>query len=79
MPVRLEILRYRNVPSYGDNTVAEYAFGLILVLARKLKSTIARVERGLFSRTGLIGMDIKGKTLGLVGTGRIGSHMARLG
>jgi D-lactate dehydrogenase len=68
-----------NVPSYGDNTVAEYAFGLILVLARKLKSTLERVERGLFSRTGLMGMDIQGKTLGLVGTGRIGSHMARLG
>lgn len=68
-----------NVPSYGNNTVAEYAFGLILVLARKLKSTLERVERGLFSRSGLIGMDIKGKTLGLVGTGRIGSHMARLG
>lgn len=68
-----------NVPSYGDNTVAEYAFGLILALARKLKSTLERVERGLFSRTGLMGMDIKGKTLGLVGIGRIGSYMARLG
>jgi D-lactate dehydrogenase len=68
-----------NVPSYGDNTVAEYAFSLILALARKLKQTLERVERGLLSRTGLMGMDIKGKTLGLVGTGRIGSHMARLG
>jgi D-lactate dehydrogenase len=68
-----------NVPSYGDNTVAEYAFSLILALARKLKQTLERMERGLFSRTGLMGMDIKGKTLGLVGTGRIGSHMARLG
>jgi D-lactate dehydrogenase len=68
-----------NVPSYGDNTVAEYAFGLILALARKFKSTFDRIERGFFSRTGLIGIDIKGKTLGLVGTGRIGSHMARLG
>ncbi len=68
-----------NVPAYGDNTVAEYAFGLIIALARKLKPTFERVERGFFSRTGLMGMDIKGKTLGLVGTGRIGSHMARLG
>jgi D-lactate dehydrogenase len=68
-----------NVPSYGDNTVAEYAFGLILALARKFKSTFDRIERGFFSRTGLIGIDIKGKTLGLIGTGRIGSHMARLG
>ena len=68
-----------NVPSYGDNTVAEYAFGLILALARKFKSTFDRIERGFFGRTGLIGIDIKGKTLGLIGTGRIGSHMARLG
>jgi D-lactate dehydrogenase len=68
-----------NVPAYGDNTVAEYAFGLIIALARKLKPTFERVERGFFSRTGLKGMDLKGKTLGLVGTGRIGCHMARLG
>ena len=68
-----------NVPAYGDNTVAEYAFGLILALARKLRPTFERVERGIFSRTGLMGMDLKGKTLGLVGMGRIGSHMARLG
>ncbi len=68
-----------NVPSYGDNTVAEYAFGLIIALARKLKPTFERVERGIFSRAGLMGTDIKGKTLGLVGTGRIGAHMARLG
>jgi D-lactate dehydrogenase len=68
-----------NVPFYGDNTVAEYAFCLILSLARKLKPTLERVEKGVFSRTGLIGTDIKGKTLGLIGTGRIGSYMARLG
>jgi D-lactate dehydrogenase len=68
-----------NVPSYGDNTVAEYAFGLIIALARKLKPTFERVERGIFSRSGLMGTDIKGKTLGLVGTGRIGAHMSRLG
>ena len=68
-----------NVSSYGDNTVAEYAFCLILALARKFKPTLERVEKGFFSRTGLIGTDIKGKTLGLIGTGRIGSYMARLG
>lgn len=68
-----------NVPSYGDNTVAEYAFGLIIALARRFKETFGRVERGYFSRSGLMGMDLRGKTLGLVGTGRIGAHMARLG
>ena len=68
-----------NVPAYGDNTVAEYAFGLILAMARKLKPTFERVERGFFSRVGLMGMDLKGKTLGLVETGRIGAHMVRFG
>ena len=67
-----------NVPLYGDTTVAEFAFGLILALARRFRPTFARVDRGDFSRTGLQGMDLAGKTLGLVGTGRIGSHLARL-
>jgi D-lactate dehydrogenase len=68
-----------NAPNYADNTVAEYAFGLIVSLMRKFKPTFDRIGRGIFSHTGLVGTDIKGKTLGLVGTGRIGSHMARLG
>jgi D-lactate dehydrogenase len=67
-----------NVPSYGDNTVAEYAFGLMLALTRKFRPTFRRVERGEFGREGLQGTDLKGKTLGLIGTGRIGSHLARL-
>jgi D-lactate dehydrogenase len=67
-----------NVPSYGDNTVAEYAFGLILALARNFRPIFRRVDRGEFSRAGLRGTDLKGKTLGLIGTGRIGSHLARL-
>jgi len=68
-----------NVPDYGVNTVAEYTFGLILALARKLKTTFGRVEHGDFSRENLMGMDLKGKTLGLIGTGRIGAYMVKLG
>lgn len=67
-----------NVPHYGESTVAEFAFGLILALARKFRPTFARVDRGDFSRAGLTGMDLAGKTLGLIGTGRIGSHLARI-
>jgi D-lactate dehydrogenase len=67
-----------NVPSYGDNTVAEYAFGLMLALTRKLRPTFRRVDQGEFGRGGLRGTDLKGKTLGLIGTGHIGSHLARL-
>jgi len=67
-----------NVPGYGDNTVAEYTFALILALARKLKPMIKRVEQGIFSREGLMGIDLMGKTIGIIGTGRIGSHVARI-
>lgn len=67
-----------NVPLYGDTTVAEFAFGLILALARKFRPMFARTAQGDFSRVGLQGIDLAGKTLGLVGTGRIGSHLARL-
>jgi D-lactate dehydrogenase len=67
-----------NVPSYGDTTVAEYAFGLMLALTRKLRPTFRRVEHGEFGREGLRGEDLQGKTLGLIGTGRIGAHLARL-
>ncbi|MCE5338746.1 MAG: NAD(P)-binding domain-containing protein [Methanomicrobiaceae archaeon] len=67
-----------NVPHYGESTVAEFAFGLILALARRFRPTFSRVDRGDFSRVGLQGMDLAGKTLGLIGTGRIGSHLARI-
>ena len=67
-----------NVPHYGESTVAEFAFGLILALARKFRPTFERTDRGDFSRAGLQGMDLAGKTLGLIGTGRIGSHLARI-
>jgi len=61
------------VPGYGDNTVAEFAFGLILNLTRKIYQGINQIkETGSFSLEGLRGFDIKGKTIGIVGTGRIG-------
>lgn len=63
------------VPGYGDNTVAEFAFGLILNLSRKIYQAADRIkEIGSFSFEGLQGFDLKGKTIGIVGTGRIGRH-----
>jgi len=68
------------VPGYGDNTVAEYAFGLLLMLTRKLYPAIDRVkEQASFSRDGLRGVDLKGKMLGVIGTGRIGKEAIRIG
>jgi len=69
-----------SVPAYGENTVAEFAFALILALSRKICEARARVrDEGKFTTDGLQGFDLAGKTLGVVGTGRIGKHAVRMG
>ncbi|HSA93502.1 MAG TPA: hydroxyacid dehydrogenase [Terriglobales bacterium] len=68
-----------NVPSYGENTVAEHTFALILSLSRKIHQSYVRVQRGDFSLEGLTGFDLKGKTLGVVGAGKIGLHVIKVG
>jgi len=67
-----------NVPFYGENTVAEHTFALILALSRKLYDSIRRTRKGNFNYDGLRGFDLKGKTIGLVGTGHISAHVARI-
>ncbi len=67
-----------NVPGYGNNTVAEHTFALILTLARKFKPMIERTSKGIFSRDGLTGIDLMGKTIGVIGAGRIGKHVIRI-
>ncbi len=63
------------VPGYGDNTVAEFAFALILNLTRKMYESIDHLkETGAFSYKGFRGMDLKKKTIGVIGTGRIGKE-----
>jgi D-lactate dehydrogenase len=67
------------VPGYGDNTVAEFAFGLLLNLTRNIYHAIENVKMaGSFSFEGLRGVDIKGKTMGIVGTGRIGKEAIKI-
>ena len=68
-----------SVPSYGENTVAEFAMGLILTLSRKIFLSYDRIrETGSFSLEGLQGFDLKGKTIGVVGTGKIGRHIVKI-
>jgi D-lactate dehydrogenase len=67
-----------NVPRYGENTVAEHAFGLILALSRKIYQGALRTARLDFHTEGLRGLDLKGKTLGVVGAGAIGLHLIRM-
>lgn len=67
------------VPGYGDNTVAEFTFSLLLNLTRKTYQAIDRIkETGEFSFHDLKGMDLKGKTIGVVGTGRIGKEVIKI-
>lgn len=71
-----------NVPSYGENTVAEFAFALILALSRRVIEADTQVRTTgtfTFSPTELRGFDLSGKTLGVVGCGHIGMHAVRMG
>lgn len=68
-----------NVPVYGENTVAEHTFALILALSRRIFQAYERTERLDFDREGLEGFDVNGKTLGVVGCGNIGRHSVRIG
>lgn len=67
-----------NVPAYGENTVAEHTFALLLSLTRKVHKAYIRTSGGDFSLAGLEGIDLKDRTLGVVGTGRIGLHVIRI-
>jgi D-lactate dehydrogenase len=67
-----------NVPSYGENTVAEHTFALILALSRKVHEAFVRVRAGNFSLDGLRGFDLKDKTIGVIGAGHIGLHVIRI-
>jgi D-lactate dehydrogenase len=67
-----------NVPHYGENTVAEHSFALILALSRKIVESVDLVRRGGFSPTNLTGFDLAGKTLGIVGMGSIGQYVAKI-
>lgn len=67
-----------NVPYYGENTIAEHTFGLILSLSRNIHKSYLRTLRNDFSIKGLKGFDLKGKTIGVVGAGHIGLHVIRV-
>lgn len=71
---RAQGITVSNVPDYGDYTVAEYVFALLLAISRHVPEALERTRRGDFSQTDLRGFDLRGKALGVVGTGRIGRH-----
>jgi D-lactate dehydrogenase len=66
------------VPAYSPHAVAEHAVGLLLTLNRKIHRAYNRVRELNFSLSGLVGFDIRGKTVGIVGTGKIGRIAAQI-
>ena len=70
-------IQVANVPDYSAVTVAEHAIGLAFALAHRLREALDRTRAHDFSLDGLVGQDLGGKTLGVVGAGTIGRHVLR--
>ncbi len=66
------------VPAYSPYAVAEHTVGLLLTLNRKIHRAFNRVRESNFSLSGLVGFDIHGKTVGIIGTGKIGRIAAQI-
>src|SRR5262245_54204358 len=71
-------LRVARVPAYSPDAVAEHAVGLMLALNRKFHKAFNRVREGNFAIDGLLGFDMHGRTVGIIGTGKIGAATARI-
>ncbi|KAK4144831.1 uncharacterized protein C8A04DRAFT_11121 [Dichotomopilus funicola] len=71
-------LSVANVPAYSPEAVAEFAVALVQTLNRKTHRAYNRVREGNFELSGLMGQTLYGKTVGVVGTGRIGLAFARV-
>ena len=71
-------LKVARVPAYSPHAVAEHAVGLILDLNRRIHRAFSRVREGNFALEGLLGFDLFGKTVGVIGTGKIGLVMVQI-
>ena len=71
-------LQLARVPAYSPHAVAEHTVGMMLALNRKFHRAHSRVREGNFSLDGLLGFDMHGRTVGIVGTGKIGAIVARI-
>ncbi|ODU12101.1 MAG: hypothetical protein ABS91_02220 [Thiobacillus sp. SCN 64-35] len=71
-------IRVSRVPAYSPESVAEHAAALLLALARNLPQALAQSRHGNFALDGLLGFSLHGKTVGVVGMGRIGRAFARI-
>lgn len=71
-------IKVARVPAYSPYAVAEHTVGLMLALNRKLCRAYNRVREGNFALNGLLGFDMHGKTVGIVGAGKIGHLVANM-
>lgn len=71
-------IRVARVPAYSPDAVAEHALGLMLCLNRGIHRAHARVREGNFELHGLLGFDLHRRTIGIIGTGRIGVVLAKM-
>jgi D-lactate dehydrogenase len=71
-------LRVVRVPAYSPHAVAEHTLALLLTLNRRIHRAYNRIREQNFSLEGLVGFDVHGKTVGVIGTGQIGSVVARI-
>ncbi|HDZ15314.1 MAG TPA: 2-hydroxyacid dehydrogenase, partial [Pricia sp.] len=71
-------IKMARVPEYSPNAIAEFTIGIMLALNRKLIRTHNRIMEMNFSLDGLVGFDMNGKTVGIVGTGKIGQVVAKI-
>lgn len=67
-----------NVPHYQEESVAEHTFALLLALARRLRELMVHAKDGSFSYAAVRGFELQGKTIGLLGMGRVGQRVAIL-
>lgn len=71
-------IRIVRVPSYSPAAVAEHAVGLMLCLNRKIHRAYSRIRENNFSIVGLLGFDMQGKTVGVIGCGQIGKVIVKI-
>lgn len=67
-----------NVPDYGSHVIAEHVFALLLSTLRHIDKADRKVESGQFDYHGLRGVSLRGKTIGIIGTGKIGRKTAQI-
>ena len=71
-------VKVSNVPEYGSNTVAEFTFALLLNLTRKIFQSVNQTKQLNFNHQSIEGIDLYGKTIGILGLGKIGKHVLQI-